>query len=218
MLKTYIFDLDGVIVNTAIYHYLAWKNLAERLGITFTKSDNERLKGVSRVRSFEIILEVGNKEVSQVDFERYLEEKNRDYLTYINKMDQSEILPGVMDTLQFLKDKERKLAVGSSSKNAKTIVEKIALSIWFDAIVDGNDITRSKPDPEVFLLAAESTNSKPEECVVFEDAEAGIEAANAAGMCSIGIGSENVLTEADYVFAGLHEISNEFLSDLCCSI
>jgi beta-phosphoglucomutase len=218
MLKTYIFDLDGVIVNTAEYHYLAWKHLAERLGITFTESDNERLKGVSRVRSFEIILEVGDKKVDQGDFERYLDEKNSDYLRYIEKMDKSEILPGAMDALQYLKSKERNLAVGSSSKNAKTILETIELSDWFDAIVDGNDISKSKPDPEVFLLAAERTNSKPEECVVFEDAEAGIEAANAAGMCSIGIGSDEVLTEADYVFSRLHEISNEFLRDLCCSI
>jgi beta-phosphoglucomutase len=214
MLKTYIFDLDGVIVSTAKYHYLAWKDLAERLGITFTESDNERLKGVSRVRSFEIILELGDKKVSDAAFEQYLGEKNKDYLAYIEKMDQSEILPGVMDTLQYLKSKERNLAVGSSSKNAKTILKEIELSDWFDAIVDGNDITESKPDPEVFLLAAERTNSKPEECAVFEDAKAGIEAANAARMCSIGIGSEKILNEADYVFAGLHKVSNEFLSDL----
>jgi beta-phosphoglucomutase len=214
MLKTYIFDLDGVIVNTAKYHYLAWKDLAERLDISFTEPDNERLKGVSRVRSLEIILELGNKKVNQEDFNRYLDEKNSDYLTYIEKMNRSEILPGVMDRLQYLKSKERKLAVGSSSKNAKTILEKIELSDWFDAIIDGNDITESKPDPQVFLLAAERTNSDPEDCVVFEDAEAGIKAANAAGMYSIGIGSKKVLTEADYVFPGLHKISNEFLSDL----
>jgi beta-phosphoglucomutase len=214
MLKTYIFDLDGVIVNTAKYHYLAWKDLAERLGIAFTESDNERLKGVSRVRSLEIILELGNKKVDRADFERYLDEKNEDYLAYIKKMDQSETLPCVVDTLQYLKSKERNLALGSSSKNAKTILDKIELSDWFDAIIDGNDITESKPDPQVFLLAAERTNSKPEECVVFEDAEAGIQAANAAGMCSIGIGSKNVLSEADYVFQGLYEVSNEFLSDL----
>jgi beta-phosphoglucomutase len=214
MLKTYIFDLDGVIVNTAKYHYLAWKDLAERLGISFTKSDNERLKGVSRVRSLEIILELGHKKVTHTDFERYLDEKNGDYLTYVEKMDQSEILPGVIDTLQYLKNKGRKLALGSASKNAKTILRRIALSDWFDAIIDGNDVTKGKPDPQVFLLAAERTHSKPEECVVFEDAAAGIKAANAAGMCSIGIGDKNVLNKADYVFWGLHEVSNKFLRDL----
>jgi beta-phosphoglucomutase len=214
MIKTYIFDLDGVIVNTAKYHYLAWKDLAKRLGIDFTKSDNERLKGVSRIRSFEIILELGNKKVNQADFERYLDKKNEDYLSYIEKMDQSEILPGVVDMLQYLKRNERKLVLGSSSKNAKTILKKIELIDCFDAIIDGNDITKSKPDPQVFLVGAERTNSKPEECVVFEDAAAGIEAANVAGMCSIGIGNKDVLNEADYVFPGIQEISNEFLSGL----
>lgn len=214
MITTYIFDLDGVIVDTAKYHFLAWKDLADHLGIDFTKKDNELLKGVSRIRSLEIILELGNTSIPKEEFERYLQEKNEDYLSYIRKMDESEILPGVMDCLQFLKEKEKKIVLGSASKNAKTILERVHLLEYFDEIVDGNAVTKAKPDPEVFLLGAQRTDSKPEECVVFEDAVAGIEAANAANMISIGIGSKEVLSEADYVFSGFTDFSKDFLINL----
>lgn len=213
-IKTYIFDLDGVIVDTAKYHYLAWKNLADELEIEFSKEDNELLKGVSRIRSLEIILELGNKQISDADFDRFLHKKNEEYLSYIEKMDASEILPGVLHALDFIQKIEGKIVLGSASKNAKPILEKVGLLDYFDAIVDGNDVSKAKPDPEVFLLGAERTNSKTEECVVFEDAVAGIQAANAAGMLSIGIGEKEILKEADFVFSDFSEISNAFLEKL----
>lgn|SRR5690606_14192792 len=205
-IKTYIFDLDGVIVDTAKYHFLAWKKLADKLGINFTKAHNELLKGVSRIRSLEIILELGNKPISDADFDRYLIQKNNDYLTYIAQMDKSEILPGVLDALKFIKEKGGKIVLGSASKNAKPILEKVGLIEYFDAIVDGNDVSKAKPDPEVFLLGAERTNSKPSECVVFEDAVAGIQAANIAGMLSVGIGEKEILNEAQLVFKNFTEL------------
>lgn len=204
-INTYIFDLDGVIVDTAKYHFLAWKKLADELGIEFTHEHNELLKGVSRIRSLEIILELGNIQISDAEFDRCLNQKNKDYLTYIDKMDESEILPGVLDALNFIKEKGGKIVLGSASKNAKPILEKVGLVDYFDAIVDGNDVSKAKPDPEVFLLGAEKVNSKPEECVVFEDAVAGIQAAKNAGMISIGIGNKEVLNEADFVFKDFME-------------
>lgn len=214
MTTTFIFDLDGVVVNTAKYHYLAWKELADRLDINFNEKDNERLKGVSRTQSLKIILEIGNMILSKEDFKTFMKEKNEDYLRHINQMDASEILPNVKETLSFMKEKGYKTALGSASKNAKVILEKIGLSEAFDEIIDGNMVTHGKPHPEVFLSAAEKTNSKPEDCVVFEDAVAGIEAANRAKMISIGIGTKDILTEADYVFSGFDKISREFLLQL----
>src|SRR5690606_3453157 len=213
-IRTYIFDLDGVIVDTAKYHYLAWKKTADELRIDFTKENNELLKGVSRIRSLEIILELGNKKISDAEFDRILNEKNENYLSYIDKMDASEILPGVLEALKWIKEKGGKIVLGSASKKAKPILEKVRLMGYFDAIVDGNDVSKAKPDPEVFLLGAERTNSKPEESVVFEDAVAGIQAANNAGMLSIGIGEKEILKEADYVFQNFTEIENEFLEKL----
>ncbi len=204
-INTYIFDLDGVIVDTAKYHFLAWKKLADELGIDFTHEHNELLKGVSRIRSLEIILELGNIQISDAEFDRCLNQKNKDYLTYIDKMDESEILPGVLDALNFIKGKGGKIVLGSASKNAKPILEKVGLVDYFDAIIDGNDVSKAKPDPEVFLLGAKKVNSKPEECVVFEDAVAGIQAAKNAGMISIGIGNKEVLNEADFVFKDFME-------------
>lgn len=213
-IRTYIFDLDGVIVDTAKYHYLAWKKSADELGIDFTKENNELLKGVSRIRSLEIILELGNKQISDADFDRFLIQKNKDYLSYIEKMDKSKILPGVLNALNWIKEKGGKIVLGSASKNAKPILEKVGLMEYFDAIVDGNDVSKAKPDPEVFLIGAEKVNSNPKECVVFEDAVAGIQAANVAGMLSIGIGNKDILHEADYVFQNFTEIKNKFLEEL----
>lgn len=208
-IRTYIFDLDGVIVDTAKYHYLAWKKSAEELEIEFTQENNELLKGVSRIRSLEIILELGNKKINDAEFDRILIEKNKNYLGYIERLDATEILPGVENALKWMKTHNRKIALGSASKNAKPILEKIGLMEYFDAIVDGNEVSKAKPDPEVFLLAAERTNSQPEECVVFEDAVAGIQAANAAGMISIGIGDKEVLKEADFVVKNFTELNLE---------
>jgi len=213
-LKLFIFDLDGVIVDTAKYHYLAWKKLANELGFEFTKEQNELFKGVSRKRCLEILLDIGDVEATQEQFDRWMVEKNEDYLKYIEDMDASEILPDVIKVLDYLKDKKILLALGSASKNAKPILEKVKLLPYFDAIVDGTDVAKAKPDPEVFLIAAQKMDAKPENCIVFEDAVAGIQAANNAGMTSIGIGDAKTLSEADYNFKDFTEISLGFLEEL----
>lgn len=210
----FIFDLDGVIVDTAGYHYLAWKNLADRLGIPFDEEQNERFKGVSRRRCLEILLELGDLKVSAQQFEAWLVEKNEDYLSYINEMDQSEILPDVHKVLDFLKENHIPMALGSASKNAGAILEKVNLSPYFTSVVDGNKVQRAKPDPEVFLIAAKDLGVAPENCVVFEDAVAGIAAANRAGMTSVGIGDPEILSEADYTFRDFTEIDLKFLKAL----
>ena len=209
--KGFIFDLDGVIVDTAKYHYLAWKNLANELGFNFTKEQNEMFKGVSRKRCLEILLDIGHVKATQDQFDKWMVEKNIDYLNYIDKMDESEILPDVTKILDFLKKHKQPIALGSASKNARPILDKVGLLSYFDAIVDGNNVTRAKPDPEVFLIAANELKVNPENCLVFEDAVAGIQAANNANMTSIGIGDKKVLHEAKHVFNDFTEIENEFL-------
>ena len=212
--KAFIFDLDGVIVDTAKYHFLAWQKLAESLGINFTHEHNEELKGVSRVRSLEIILGLGNVEATQEQKDEWLLQKNEDYLQYIDKMDDSEILPGVMKVLEFLKSNQQPIILGSASKNARPILEKVNILHYFDDIVDGNDVSNAKPDPEVFLVGAKKANQPNENAIVFEDSVAGIQAANIAGMTSIGIGEASVLNEADVVFNNFTEITEEFLREL----
>ncbi|MBX2828317.1 MAG: beta-phosphoglucomutase [Flavobacteriaceae bacterium] len=212
--KGFIFDLDGVIVDTAKYHYLAWKKLAESIGISFTEEDNEQLKGVSRVRSLEKILAWGNKELQEDKFMELLAVKNNDYLEYIASMDENELLPDVKRVLQFLLDSGQPIALGSASKNARKILKEVHLYAAFHTIVDGNDVTNAKPDPEVFLRAASGLEVTPLNSIVFEDSLAGIQAANNAGMTSIGIGNPEILKEADYVFQDFTEMSNEFLHQL----
>ena len=209
--KAFIFDLDGVIVDTAKYHYLAWRNLANSLGFVFTEEQNEHLKGVSRVKSLEILLEIGNINLSEGQKKALLDEKNNEYLEYVNKMTPDEILPGVINVLDFLDKKGVKFALGSASKNASLILEKVDLLGRFTALVDGNDVSKAKPDPEVFLIAASKLKKDPENCIVVEDAIAGIQAANKAKMLSVGIGSREVLNEANYVFKDMNEIKSEFL-------
>ena len=210
----FIFDLDGVIVDTAGYHYLAWKKLADQLEIPFDEVQNEKFKGVSRKRCLEILLELGGKHASQDQFAAWLAEKNEDYLSYIDKMEASEILPGVMKVLDYLKDHEIPMALGSASKNARPILGKVKLLPYFDAIVDGNEVTKAKPDPEVFLIAARKLGADPENCVVFEDAVAGIAAARQAGMISVGIGNGKILQAADYTFEDFNQIDLEFINKL----
>ncbi len=212
--KGFIFDLDGVIVDTAKYHYLAWRDLANELGFEFTILQNEMFKGVSRKRCMEILLDIGGIKATQKQFDKWMIEKNEDYLKYIAKMDESEILPDVQKVLDFLKLHNVPIALGSASKNAKPILEKVGLLPYFDTIIDGNNVTKAKPDPEVFLLAAEQLGVKPEDCIVFEDAVAGIEAANTAKMISIGIGDKNILSKAQYNFKDFTEINLEFLNAL----
>lgn len=212
--KGFIFDLDGVIVDTAKYHYLAWKKLANDLGFEFTEEQNEMFKGVSRKRCLEILLDIGKVQFTQEQFDYWMVKKNEDYLALIEKMDASEILPDVPKILNFLKDQKIPIALGSASKNAKPILEKVGLLPYFDAIVDGTHVAKAKPDPEVFLIAAKLLNVSFNNCVVFEDAVAGVQAANAANMTSIGIGEKSVLNEAHYNFKDFTEISIEFIQDL----
>lgn len=212
--KAFIFDLDGVIVDTAKYHYLAWKKIATELGIEFTHEHNELLKGVSRVRSLDIILGLRNVEASQDQKDQWLVQKNEEYLTYLVDMDQSEILPGVMSILEFLKANQQPIALGSASKNARPILEKTGILSYFDVIVDGNDVSNAKPDPEVFLQAAQKLGISNENSIVFEDSVAGIQAANIAAMKSIGIGDAAILNEAKYNFKDFTFIDEAFLNSL----
>lgn len=205
-IKACIFDLDGVIVDTAKYHYLAWRRLAEMLGFEFTEKDNERLKGVSRMRSLEILLEVGGKSATPEQMEKWAKEKNEWYVDYITKMGAEEILPGVVPFLEQLRAHSIKIALGSASKNAMLILDRLGLTSYFDAIVDGTKVSAAKPDPEVFLVAAKSLNTPADCCVVFEDAEAGIEAAKKGGMFAIGIGNPDVLKDADVVVSGIAQL------------
>lgn len=212
--KAFIFDLDGVIVDTAKFHFLAWKKLADSLNINFTHEINEQLKGVSRVRSLEIILSEGNVQASQEDKNKWLIQKNEDYLAFVHQMDASEILPRVEEVLQFLKINNQFVVLGSASKNARPILEKVNILHYFDAIVDGNDVTNAKPDPEVFLQGANKVSVAYENSIVFEDSVAGIQAANTAGMTSIGIGEKEVLHESDFCFRDFTEMNNDFIMQL----
>jgi beta-phosphoglucomutase len=198
-IKACIFDLDGVIVDTAEYHYLAWCELAENLGFSFSKHENERLKGVSRTDSLEILLKIGNKHFDSKTKNQLADKKNRRYIELISQMTPDEILPGVIDFLDYLKSKNILTALGSASKNAPMILEKIDMISYFDAVIDGTKVSKAKPDPEVFLKGAEALKVSPSQCIVFEDAVAGIEAAANAGMYSIGIGNETILSKADFV-------------------
>jgi beta-phosphoglucomutase len=212
--KAFIFDLDGVIVDTARYHYLAWQKLAQELGIEFTPEHNEDLKGISRVRSLEIILKLGNIQASQEEKDRWLFDKNELYLSYLVDMDQSELLPGVLHVLKFLKENNQYIALGSASKNARPILEKTDILHYFDAVVDGNDVSNAKPDPEVFLRACQLVFVAPEDSIVFEDSVAGVQAANSARMKSIGIGDKEILHEAEYIFPDFTMINEQFLKSL----
>ncbi len=210
----FIFDLDGVIVDTAKYHYLAWRNLANSLGFDFTEEQNELLKGVSRVKSLEILIKIGKVELSEEEKQKYLLQKNTEYLGYVNKMTDNEILPGINNLLNYLDTNNIKYALGSASKNAPLILEKVGLLNRFAAIVDGNDVSKAKPDPEVFLIGAQKLHMKLENCIVVEDAIAGVEAANAAKMVSIGIGDAELLSEATYVLKDTNGFTVDFLKNL----
>lgn len=212
--KGIIFDLDGVIVDTAKFHYLAWRRMANDLGFDITLDQNEKLKGVSRVNSLQQILGWGNKTVTEAEFEQLMKSKNEDYLARIAHMNEDDLLPGVKKTLDYLTENKIPFALGSASKNARPILEGLKIEKRFKAIVDGNDVTKAKPDPEVFLIAAEKLGMPPQDCIIFEDSVAGIEAANAAGMLSIGIGDKGILKEADYNFADFTEIDNEFIEQI----
>lgn len=196
--KGIIFDLDGVICFTDEYHYLAWKELADALGIYFDRKINERLRGVSRMASLEIILERSDRPYTQAEKESFCEEKNERYREYLKQMSPADLSDEVRDTLAQLRKKGYLLAIGSSSRNAKFILGRIGLGDYFDAISDGTNITRTKPDPQVFLMAAERLGLPAEDCLVVEDAQSGIAAAKAAGMKAAGMGPAALEQAADY--------------------
>ena len=197
-IKGLIFDLDGVLVFTDKFHYQAWKTMADELRVYFDETINHRLRGVSRMDSLEIILErYEGPDLSLREKEKLAEKKNEIYRTLLESMTPDDVTKEVRDTLTKLREKGYKLAIGSSSKNAKFILEKVELKDAFDAISDGNNITKSKPDPEVFLKAAEYLGLPPKACMVVEDAEAGIEAAKKGGMYAAGIGEAAKSINAD---------------------
>ncbi|MDP4088768.1 MAG: beta-phosphoglucomutase [Bacillota bacterium] len=198
MKQAIIFDLDGVIVCTDEYHYLAWKQVADSEGIYFDREINERLRGVSRIESLEIILERAAKSYTDEEKLKLADKKNIIYRESLTKLTPEDILPGVIDLLDELKNRSIKAAIGSSSKNTQFILQRIGLMNRFDSIADGNGITKSKPDPEVFLLAARLLKIDPQECAVVEDAYAGIDAAKAAGCKAIAVGSAQNYKKADY--------------------
>jgi len=201
-----IFDLDGVIVDTAKYHYLAWKRLANELGFDFTEEQNEKLKGVSRNKSLEILLEIGNIKVDETTKNELTIKKNKWYVEYISSLDEKSILPGAKELILELKKNNLKIALGSASKNSMLIMKNINLLPYFDVIIDGNKVEKAKPDPEVFLLAAKELNIIPNLCIVFEDAEAGIEAAKKANMFAVGLGNLEKLKNADIVITSLLDL------------
>ncbi len=212
--KGFIFDLDGVIVDTAKFHFVAWQRLAASLGIDFGHEENEQLKGVSRVDSLKKILEWGDKTISQAEFTSKMQQKNEEYLELIKELDTGDILPGVHDFLLELRKQDLPIALGSASKNARPILEKLDISHLFDTIVDGTNVSKAKPNPEVFITAAQQLNIAENDCIVFEDSVAGVQAANAASMISIGLGDATNLHEADEVFSTFEEMPSDYINIL----
>ena len=213
-IKACIFDLDGVIVDTAVYHYKAWRRLANQLGFDFTEEQNEELKGISRIESLKIILNWGGVTKTDEEMQELATLKNTWYVEMITKRTPDEILPGAKEFLELVRENNYLTALGSASKNSETILNQIGLIHLFDALVDGNKVTKSKPNPEVFLVGARELNVQPAACVVFEDAIAGVQAAKAGNMKAVGIGKADVLKGADLVVEGLFEMTIEKLENL----
>lgn len=211
MIKGFIFDLDGVLVDTARFHFKAWKQLANSIDIDFTEEQNEKLKGVGREESLRKILSWGNKEVAQETFEELMHQKNQWYLEMVDAMTKNDILPGVREFLNEARRLNLKIALGSASKNAPKILNRVEITHFFDAVIDGNHTTKSKPDPQVFSMGAEALKLSPDQLVVFEDSQAGIEAANTGGFKSVGIGTSSNLPEAYKVYSGLENLHPEEL-------
>jgi beta-phosphoglucomutase len=205
-MKAALFDLDGVIVDTAKYHYVAWREMANGLGFDISEEQNERLKGVSRMESLEIVLGIGGVELDDETKARLGTAKNQRYVEMIGRMDSSEILRGAEEYLTLLRLRGVKIALGSASKNADMILNNLGIRPLFDVVIDGTKVSKSKPDPEVFLLGAQGLSADPATCVVYEDAAAGIEAAKAAGMSAVGIGRAENLPKADLVVPGLYAL------------
>lgn len=214
MIKAVIFDLDGVIVDTAKYHYQSWYRLAKSLGFELTEDQNHMLKGVSRMESLDIILDIGSVEKSKEEKQELAELKNKWYREYITHLDRSEILPGIEVLLDDLKENNIKIALGSASKNSMTILNGLNLTSYFNVIIDGNKTTTSKPHPEVFLMGAEALELNPNECLVIEDSIKGLEAANTGGFFSIGVGDDKGLNIADAVVSSMDGMTYSALLEL----
>ena len=206
VIRAALFDLDGVLVDTAHYHYLAWKRLADGLGFAFTPEQNERLKGVSRMRSLEILLEVGGLNPPEAERESLAAQKNTWYVEMLGGLASEDVLPGARETLLAMRERGIRAALGSASRNTPLILDKLGIGPLLDAVIDGNVADRAKPDPQVFLLGAEALGLSPAECVVFEDAAAGIEAARAGGMATVGVGQAENLPGVDMLIPGLYAL------------
>lgn len=213
MIKGFIFDLDGVLTDTAEYHYQAWKRMANKLGIPLDREMNEQLKGISRMDSLERILALGNQteKYSVEEKEQLANEKNEDYKKLILSVTPNDLLPGIANLLADLKKENIRLALASASKNGPVIMEKLGIADLFDTVVDPASLANGKPDPEIFIKGAEQLQLKPEECVGVEDAQAGIESINAAGIFSVGVGTKEMMKNADYAVSDTSELK---LSDI----
>ena len=213
-MKAVLFDLDGILTDTAKYHYLAWKAMAKKIGVSIDKEFNEQLKGISRTDSLELILKKGNLEnkFSQVEKEELAANKNKEYISMIEQMSSADILPGIQLLLNELKDKNILLALASASQNGSVILEKLGLSNLFDTIVNPAELSAGKPDPEIFKKAAEQLNCTFDECVGIEDAAAGVDSINRANIVSIAVGDKEVLSEADKVVATTEQLTTDLLN------
>ena len=205
-MHAFLFDLDGVLVDTAKYHYQAWKAVCNELGFDLSHEENEKLKGIDRVTSLKILLNLGNVNLVQKEFEDWLVKKNNHYLTLIDNLNTDDLFEGALPLFKDLKKRGIKIGLGSASKNAKYILDKLDITSYFDFIVDGTMTTNGKPDPQVFLLGAKGCGVIPENCVVFEDAEAGIDAAITGNMKAVGIGDEKVLKEAYLIYPHIKDV------------
>ncbi len=213
-IKACLFDLDGVIVDTAKYHFLAWGRLCKEFGYELSEEENENLKGISRAESLNILLRKAGKEASEAEKQEMMARKNGWYLDHVNAMKPDEILPGVKDFMEALRQKGIRIGLGSASKNALPIVEKIGVLPYLEVVIDGNKVTRGKPDPQTFSLGAEAIGVEPRHCVVFEDAVAGIDAALAGGFFAIGVGKPEILGHAHKVIPGFQDVKLSIFDDL----
>lgn len=213
MVKAVLFDLDGVITDTAEYHYRAWKKLAEQLGISFDRAFNENLKGVSRKDSLDLILKHGNKENQYTleEKEDLMEEKNTIYLGMIEQLTPKAILPGIHSLLEDLKEKGIKIGLASASKNGPMILEKLEIATYFDTIANPAEVKRGKPFPDLYLTAAKQLNIEPQECVGIEDAKSGVEAILSANMVAIGVGDKDTLQNAQYVVENTGQLNTDLI-------
>jgi len=209
-----LFDLDGVLVDTARYHYLAWKRLCNELGFDLSEEENEELKGISRAKSLEILLDKGEIVLSDAQKEKYMAKKNDWYLEYVDKMHEDELLPGARNFLDACQNAGKKIGLGTASKNAMRIIEKLKIVDLFDVIIDGTKVSKGKPDPQTFSLGAQALKLHPSQCVVFEDSKAGIEAGIAGGMYTIGVGNPETLKRANIVIPGFENVGIDILNDL----